>query len=270
MFRQADCTYYYDGTFDGLLCCVFESYEKKEIPLSILVADTARPPLFGGKLIASDHIRAGRVLSSIPVKLGTPALHFIRRAFLTCLEEKELYILQFLRLGYTHGPSVLNMLTHPVVNTLNKAVRHLDRESHLFKGFLRFSIVNNLLVGELKPKNFVLPLLAQHFCERYPEERFLIHDQTHGMALVYQPYQYRVIPLTLLEMPAADEEEQHFRSLWQLFYDTIAIQGRYNPKCRMSHMPMRYWQNMTEFCREPAAPGSRPGIPDTGRLLLKE
>jgi len=247
MHNQSDLIYHYDGSFDGLLCCVFESYEKKEIPLAILQPDAAKPQLFSSRLIPTDSQKAGRVLASIPTKLGPEALSFVRHAFLTCLDQKELYILLFLRLGYCHGPSVMNMLTNKVVNTLCKAVKHLNRESHLLKGFLRFSISNNALVGEITPKNFVLPLLVQHFCERFPEERFLIHDKTHGMGLIYQPYKSAVLPIDALEIPEADEEEQTFRELWRLFYDTIAIEGRYNPRCRMSHMPMRYWKNMTEF-----------------------
>lgn len=249
MLNQSDLIYRYDGSFDGLLCCVFESYEKKEIPLDILLPDASPALLFSVKEIPTDLSKASRVLASIPKKMGASALNFVRHAFLTCLVQKELYILLFLRLGYRYGPSVMNMLTDNVVNTLCKAVKHLERESHLFKGFLRFSIFNNVLVGEIEPKNFVLPLLVRHFCERYPEERFLIHDKTHGMGLVYQPYQSAVIPIDALELPAADEEEQNFRELWQLFYDTIAIQGRYNPQCRMTHMPKRYWKYMTEFDR---------------------
>lgn len=246
MATQSDLIYYYDGSFDGLLCCVFESYDKQEIPIDIL-APSSEAPLFSGKTIATDLQKAGRVLDSIPKKIGGSALAFVKHAFLTCLSRKELYILLFLRLGYRHGPRVMDMLADEVVNTLFKAVNHLNRESHLLKGFLRFSVSNRVLVGEIEPKNFVLPLLTQHFCERYPEERFLILDKTHGMGLIYQPYQARIIPVADLELPEADEEEQTFRDLWKLFYDTIAIKERYNPVCRMSHMPKRYWKNMTEF-----------------------
>ncbi|MDF2569886.1 MAG: hypothetical protein K0R55_1490 [Sporomusa sp.] len=266
MHNQSDLIYCYDGSFDGLLCCVFESYEKKEIPLDILLTDTSQPALFSAKKIPTDLQKARRVLDSIPKKLGASALNFVRHAFLTCLVQKELHILLFLRLGYRHGPSVMNMLTDNVVNTLFKAVKHLDRESHLLKGFLRFSIFNNVLVGEIEPKNYVLPLLVQHFCERYPGERFLIHDKTHGMGLVYQPYQSAVIPIGDLELPEVDEEEQTFRELWQLFYDTIAIQGRYNPQCRMSHMPKRYWAYMTEFGR--TKNNVTPKLPSSSISLL--
>ncbi len=265
MFDQSDVIYHYDGSFDGLLCCVFECYEKKEMPVDIVLPDFAPPRLFSGRRIPTDSEKARRVWASIPKKMGPSALNFIRYAFLTCLVQKELYILQFMMLGYRHGPSVMNMLTDNVVNSLNKAVGHLDRESHLLKGFLRFSVFNDVLVGEIAPKNFVLPLLARHFCERYPEERFLIHDKTHGMGLIYQPYRSAVVPIDSLEMPEADETEQAFRELWRVFYDTIAIQSRHNPQCRRSHMPMRYWKYMTELSQTAGLP---PKLNDSNRKEL--
>jgi len=247
MLDRPNLIYHYDGSFEGLLCCVFESYDKKEIPADILLPGALQTMLFPVKEIATDPQKSNRVLASIPKKMGVSALDFVRHAFLTCLPQKELYILLFLRTGYRYGPSVMSMLSDDVVNTLFKAVKHLNSESHLLKGFLRFSIFHNALVAEIEPKNYVLPLLTQHFCERYPEERFLIYDKTHGMALAYKPYQYAIIPIEDLRLPEPDEEEQSFRKLWRLYYDTIEVQGRHNPQCRMNHMPKRYWKYMTEF-----------------------
>lgn len=247
MLNGANVIYQYDGSFDGLLCCVFESYEKREIPEDIVPPDAPQTTLLPVKEILTDTQKAERVLTSIPRTMGYPALEFVQHAFLTCLEKKERYILLFLRMGYQYGPSVMNMLADDVVNTLFKAVKHLNNESHLLKGFVRFSIFNGALVAEIEPKNYVLPLLTQHFCERYPEERFLIHDKTHSMALIYQPYRSEIIPIEGLQMPEPDAEEESFRELWRLFYKTIEIQGRHNPKCRMTHMPKRYWNNLTEF-----------------------
>ena len=48
-------------------------------------------------------------------------------------------------------------------------------------------------------------------------------------------------------MAPPDETEARYRLLWKRFYDTIAIKERYNPKCRMTQMPKRYWGTMTEF-----------------------
>lgn len=244
---RSNLTYIYDGSFEGLLCCVFESYAQKEVPADILLSGAPQGVLFSVKEITTDTQKAERVLQSIPKRMGSAALDFIRHAFLTCLPQKELYILLFLRRGYQHGQAVMQMLTDDVVHTLFRAVKHLKNESHLLKGFVRFSIFNNVLAAEIEPNNYVLPLLSNHFRERYPEEHFLIYDRSHGMALVYRPYQSRIVAIEELLLPEPDEEEKAFRAMWKLFYDTIEVEGRHNPRCRMSHMPKRYWNYMTEF-----------------------
>lgn len=244
---NSDIIYNYDGSFEGLLCCVFESYDKKEVPLNIILTEKSTITLFPIKKIITDSQKANRVLASIPKKISSSALEFIQLSFLTCLQKKELYILLFLRMGYSIGPNVINMLDNNVVNILYKAVGNLNNESHLLKGFIRFSIINNGLVAEIEPKNYVLPLLMQHFCERYPEEHFLIYDKTHSMALIYKPYEPSILRVENLELPEADTDQKDFEDLWKLYYDTVEIEGRHNPKCRMSHMPKRYWGNMTEF-----------------------
>lgn len=253
MVGREELIYEYDGSFEGLLCCVFESYYLKEIPINILSPESEAISLFPIKRIITDQQKAERVLASIPGRMGRETLEFVQHAFLTCLEQKELQILLFLRLGYRYGPAVMNMLTNDVVDALFKAVTHLQRESHLLCGFARFSVFNGALAAEIEPKNCVLPLLRQHFCERFPDERFLIHDKTHGMALIYEPYRSAIIPIMNLELPEPDAEELAFRELWQQFYQSISIKERYNPRLRMSHMPKRYWKYLTEFGQTPVA-----------------
>lgn len=246
---RSDVIYLYDGSFDGLMCCIFESYEKNEIPKDICVLDGLQTSFLPTKEIQTEAEKAQRVIRSIPKKMGDSVLEFVRHSFLTCHPQKELYILLFLRKGYQFGPSVLNMLADETVHSLFKAVNHLKRESHSYMGFIRFSDHGKILIAEIEPKNYVLPLLTKHFCERYPEECFLIHDKTHHMALVYQPGKWAVVPALGLNLPEPDEEEEVFRALWQHFYDAIAIEERHNPRCRMNHMPKRYWREMTEFQR---------------------
>jgi probable DNA metabolism protein len=135
MFNQSNLIYSYDGSFEGLMCCVFESYAKKEIPVEILPPDTSQATLFKVKKIITDSQSSSRVFLSIHKKNGLHALDFVRHAFLTCFLQKELYLLLFLSLGYHYGPAVMNMLTNNVVNTLSKAIKGLNKESQLFRGF---------------------------------------------------------------------------------------------------------------------------------------
>lgn len=247
--------YTYDGSFDGLMCCVFESYQKNEIPAEVLPEDLPVPYLLPVRYIETNEERSKRVLASIPKKMGKEALRVIRRAFLTCHPQKELLILRFLRLGYGFGPSVMNHLTDETVHELISAVNHLEREAGLYMGFIRFSEANGALTAQIEPKNIVLPLIGRHFCERYQAEKFLIYDKTHGLALLHRDGRLTVCGIEAFEQPDPGEEELKFRELWRLFYDTIEIKERHNPRCRMSLMPKRYWNCMTEFARESQSSG---------------
>ncbi len=261
--------YIYDGSFDGLMCCVFESYEKNEVPADVKPEGSDVPYLLPVKLIETNEERAKRVVSSVPKKMGPRALKVIRHAFLTCHPQKELLILKFMRLGYSCGPSVMNCLTDETVNELFTAVNHLDREAGLYMGFIRFSEANGALTAQIEPKNIVLPLIGRHFCERYPAEQFLIYDKTHGMALLHNGGRLTVCSIEAFEQPEPGAEELKFRKLWRLFYDTMEIKERHNPRCRMNLMPKRYWNCMTEFARNEQGKNiALPGNPGADKKAL--
>lgn len=259
-----DVVYIYDGSFEGFLTCVFESFYRRELPRQIAAGDAPESLLYRTSYIETDPVKAGRVLRSIPRKISSAAEEKVRLGFLTCREDKERLLLDFLRLGYKAGPKVCFMLQNETVSQLDRAVFHLTHEAHLLSGFIRFSDRQGVLVSVIGPKNFVLPLLADHFTARLPEERFLIYDENHHAALIYRPHELRLVPMASFSLPEADCREEAWQDLWRRFYDTIAIEGRENPRCRMSLMPKRYWKYMTEF-QKPGKGGGKGGLRLSGR-----
>ena len=249
-------SYTYDGTYTGFLSCVFDSYANHEEPAAFCTFDEPQALLWPERAVETDEAHANRVLRSFG-KLGGAGARLAVRGFLTCLPEKELHLWRFLRLGYETGPKVGALLTDSRVDVLRKAVWHLEHEAHMYKGFVRFSDQNGFLVAQIEPKNWVLPLLAGHFTTRFNAERFLIFDRTHGEALVHQPGQWDIVPMEGLELAPPGQEARQYRALWRRFYDTVAIEGRENPRCRMTHMPKRYWAMMTEFQTEDPPPRAR-------------
>jgi len=92
--------YLYDGSFEGLLCCVHESVYTHELPVDIQPEEAAQPTLFRQKYIAADEEKAARVYDSIPRKISPDAAALVQCVFLSCMPGKELAILRFLLLGY--------------------------------------------------------------------------------------------------------------------------------------------------------------------------
>ena len=261
--------YQYDGSFEGLLCCVFESYTQKERPTAILRDGDDEPGLFEMRVVTTDRAHAQRIYRSLH-RRAPEAGPFLRRAFLTCMPDKEMAIYRFITKFYREGTPLLARLSDETYLPLLKAVRHLSGEVELLRGFIRFSEFDGVLGAEIEPKNRVLPMLRHHFCERYHNETFFIYDRTHCEALLYSDGVSRIVPLEHFEMAQPDEQEAGYRRLWRRFYDTIAIKERKNERLRMTHMPKRYWNTMTEFQSEAyftarpkgtAAASRAPGAP---------
>lgn len=248
--------YLYDGSYAGFLTCIYESYVRKELPVSFSTPEDPRISLYPERAVETEEAHAGRVYRSLSQRISLDAQRMVTRGFLTCMPEKEERIYAFVRLGYRIGPAVVRDLTDPRVAPLVTALTHLKGEAHQLQGFLRFSEQGGVLTAEIEPKNRVLPLLRPHFCARFSRERLLLYDRTHKEALLYQPRQWAILPLEEFHLEGPGQEERDYRQLWRRFYDTIAIRERENPRCRMTHMPKRYWDDMTEFQTEAAAPGT--------------
>lgn len=253
--------YRYDGTFPGFLCAVRDIYQYHEPPELFLLDRDPSPTLYEERWVTTRLGLAQRVHDRLHLRLGRKALLLVEEGFLTCPPDRELLLWRFIDFALTVGKGAEKRLDNYAVLELGKAVRHLQRECELLTGFVRFSDYGGLLAGEISPKNRVLPILKVHFCDRLAEESFLLFDRTHGEVLLHRPGETRIVPVQDFQPPPPGQEERTYRALWRQFYDTIAIEGRINPKLRQTHMPKRYWANLTEFQTDEAAPLPPPGRP---------
>ncbi|MBC5580769.1 TIGR03915 family putative DNA repair protein [Anaerofilum sp. BX8] len=244
---QRDVIYVYDGGLEGMLCCIFEAFEKKERPAAIRPEQELQPSLFEARWVETDTARAKRVAQGLEQKVSPRAAWVVQTLFLTTHPEKELLALDFTRLAFQRGRQVTAMMGHPVVSDAVLTARRAFGEAHQYKGLLRFSDVGGVLAAEIEPKNNVLPMIAPHFCARFRNESFLIYDRVHHAALIWQDRQAQMLRVDALTLPPPTADELQARRLWRQFYKTIAIEARINPRCQMSNMPKRYWNLLTEM-----------------------
>ena len=81
--HDADVVYLYDGSFEGFLCCVFESFAQHEIPFAVWTPERETATLYPFKDIATDHEKARRVFASFGRKLGAETEYLVTRDFLS-------------------------------------------------------------------------------------------------------------------------------------------------------------------------------------------
>ena len=243
-----DVAYVYDGTLEGLFTAVFMAFKRKETP-AIIAPEGSLQMALGQEVvvITTDKALSDRVEKGIRQKMGNTVYEDIWLAFLSENVDKATKIYRYICAGLKMGAAVHDHLSHEDVIAISHMNRHTGNEAHLLVGFVRFSLMENgVFYAKITPKNNVLPLLMPHFTDRFSDQPFLIFDETNHLAGVYDLQDWYLVETEAIALPDIAEGEEEWKRLWKRFYSAIAIKERVNRKLRTSHMPKRYWQNMTE------------------------
>ena len=241
--------YIYDGSLDGLLTCVFEVFERKEYDAVISKAGDVQLTIGAEiKEISTDAAKAERVYKGIVQKIGSEALRSAYYATLSSEPDAETAALNFLRVAFKRGHKISGDLADPRVWRMHQISRGVDREKYRYIEFLRFSeLEGGILFAEFEPAPNVLPLIMPHFADRLTSLPFIIHDKRRLIAGVYDTKEWLLISSADMNLPQFSSDENECRELWRLFFNTIAVKERINPRLQMQLMPKKYWEYMTEM-----------------------
>ena len=61
--HDADVVYLYDGSFEGFLCCVYESFAQHELPFAVWTPERETATLYPVKEIPTDHAKTRRAFA---------------------------------------------------------------------------------------------------------------------------------------------------------------------------------------------------------------
>lgn len=237
----------YDGSFFGFLTIVYYAFQEKHFPETILTPETTIESLFPCRLIQTDHQLAEKIKKRLAQRLRKENFTFIVESFYCSCQEKEIYLLDTIKIALNTNDLIENHLGHPSVLALQQSLKALFAEIHLFKGFVRFEYVGALLYSKIKPKHFSLLHLCPHFAERYPQETIFIYDETHKLLGLIEKSQISFIENVEEPHFNALKKEQSIQENWQTFLQAVTIKERQNERCQMSHLPKRFRGNMIDF-----------------------
>ena len=190
---RSDLIYRYNGELPGLLCCVFESRRTGRLPLNIWEEWEPCTSLAPELTIPASREEAAQVWRSLR-RLSPTGAHWVEVSFLSGEEGKAMDLHDFVWETFERGQDITGFLGDPVVARVFGLQRQVHNEAHLFLEFLRFREQQGVLCAQIEPKSFVLPLMGGHFAARFPGEAFLIHDITHGAALLHRGGGWRSTP----------------------------------------------------------------------------
>ncbi|MCI8508360.1 MAG: TIGR03915 family putative DNA repair protein [Lachnospiraceae bacterium] len=246
--------YLCEDTPDGIFSAIYDAWAAgiPEERMSIQVERLHAMQLFTDYVyVQTDLDKAVKVARSIKGKISKEVYDMIYCASLSFEEDKIDAIYHFLKLGFRYGGQVIQMHGEDAVCRVFELKRNVWNETHSFREFVRFhDSKEGILISRIRPKNQVLPMLAHHFSDRFPEENFVILDEVHEMGVFHERgKQWYLAPLesTVLDRIWSHKASEEYEKLWKVFFRTIAIKERENYRCQRNLCALRYRDYMLEF-----------------------
>lgn len=264
--------YLCDGTVEGYLTCIFQAYTRKEHPEDITTEASYQPRFEQSALyIQTEFEQAQRVGRGIRRKGGASAFLAVVRALSSCVPNAGMVAFRFVRHlmdpdSNIRGRAVLDDLANPVVGDLVALQKRVVNEEERMLQFVRFShLENGVWFARCNPNANVVPLVMGHFAARFNVQPFIIYDETHHIAGVYDGQSWNLVEGEAVAPVSRTAHDAYIEALWQEFYEALTIKDRYNPELRRHFIPVRLWRNLPELSsnrtRSLVAPINRDGLP---------
>jgi probable DNA metabolism protein len=251
LLDDASLVYVYDGSLEGMLTAVFEAFASRQRPVAVVSGRQLQQSLLLSYLtIDTDVALAERVRDGIINTLGEKNYGNIKQVFLSDDEHKGKVLVDYLQYTMRKGRMSCAHLANPAVAAFEDLRRQVSSEAHYMLQFVRFAqLQNGVYFSRIQPKASVVPLIMDHFASRFNIQPFIIYDASHGLSGVFDTEKWWLVDAREvggIDLSGNSRLEDGFQSLWQTFYDTIAIEERRNPRCQRNFMPKRFWGNMCE------------------------
>lgn len=248
----------YDGSFEGLLCCVFSSFEENLQVEQISVGKQLQPGFFAEtEEIITDNQKVKRVWKALKARTSSNGPAMLYRAFLSETPSVELKILRFCETCFNE-PNINELdkdSSNPNTLELQQLAKMVGREKHRMEAFVRFQLTRDqIYFAHIEPDFNVLPLILSHFKGRYADQKWLIYDLKRKFGIFYDLQKCTFITLGLDEKLFStkskdsflDPKEADFQKLWANYFQSVNIKSRINLKLHRQHVPQRYWKYLTE------------------------
>ena len=255
----------YEPSFEGWLSAVFYVYANRlqeNESLQLIAQDCYVPSLIAqASSVATDEDKAERVLVKLNQLLGRSGMRNLLWGFLSEKDNIGTTLFQVVKYAIDY-PSrhIMDDLGNLNVLELVQTVKSVGREKHRMEAFVRFEhTTDDIYFARVEPDFNVLPLIGEHFRQRYQDQHWAIYDLARGYGIYYdkslstpsRPAALQTITDlddAVLRNPASihSEDELRYQRFWQGYFTNVNIKERKNSRLHKQYLPQRYWKYLSE------------------------
>lgn len=248
--------YYYtcEQNLEAMLSCIYDAWSSKRghQNIKLLLEPIMQQTLFDKYIHVDANLeKVERVMDAVNKKISPQFFNSL--AYISMAHEDDVLDVMYrcMILGFHFGSCALQMVQYKDIMRFQEIRKRVSSEVHHFREFLRFHQVGEAYIAHFEPKSKVAIALGPFFEDRMPSEHFMIIDDIHKEAVVHPKdehfYMYKLDDRELERLKETEKENDEFTDMWKLFFNTIAIQERYNPKCQNNLFPIWKRKHAVEF-----------------------
>ena len=272
--------YTFDRTLDGLLTAVFDAFALHQQP-EMLMGKGGQLPLFCEEVheVETDEEKARRVWTGLEKKLSKEILKMITVSYLSELPELDTPLFHYICKVFSNSSNTFSKrndsplerrrlnYSDPDVLAVTDIAHKVMHEQLRMKQFIRFQKAKDgTYLAVVSPDHHVLPLIIDHFQDRFGDQSWLIYDakrhygyynaaspdpsKRRGEVIRVTFENEASVPFDLsngkLNADILSENDHLFQELWRTYFKAVCIRERMNPRKQLQDMPRRYWKYMTE------------------------
>ncbi|OCG58673.1 hypothetical protein A9G41_05765 [Gilliamella sp. Nev5-1] len=261
--------FYYDKSFEGLLCAVFEAFKLKKMPECLLATEQVEPLLVSDTHhVEFDNAKYERVRKALINKLSKVALRHLMYVWLSELPESDLIVFRYICKVFKSSQSIETDFADQDVLAVHDIAKKVSRERHRVIQFVRFSAINNpvkdvfndkedkIYFSIIAPIYNVLPLVLKFFKDRFADQKWAIYDEKREYGYIYNLHSIKPVSLTdkndliinsQVNKNYLARDEALFQTMWLRYCNALTIKERINPKLQRQQMPSRFWHLLPEM-----------------------
>lgn len=259
--------YVCEDSLTGIFSGIYEVWKRKMTAeeAGLEVGDSFERRLFCEYIFCkAEERKALAVIRMIQKNLGVDVYEKISYALLSADRRKAEMVFRAMLEAkkLSRKDRLMEHLGNEAVRAVFGMYRQVANEAHHYKGFVRFrELKNKTLFAKIEPKHAVLPCIAEHFADRFPQENWVIYDKTHEVFLIHEKgkrYYFLQQYMCMKGDSGSDqniaggfsEEEMDYEALWKEFVQSISVAERENRALQNQNLPLRFRTNLVEFSKE--------------------
>ena len=259
--------YVCEDSLTGIFSGIYEVWKRKMTAeeAGLEVGDSFERRLFCEYIFCkAEERKALAVIRMIQKNLGADVYEKISYALLSADRRKADMVFRAMLEAkkLSRKDRLMEHLGNEAVRAVFGMYRQVANEAHHYKGFVRFrELKNKTLFAKIEPKHAVLPCIAEHFADRFPQENWVIYDKTHEVFLIHEKGKRYYFLQQYMCMKGDSgsaqniaggfsEEEMDYETLWKGFVQSISVAERENRALQNQNLPLRFRTNLVEFSKE--------------------